>query len=188
MTDYSQPDFYRFNQDSLELVKRVKHNVDKCESILDLGAGCGVIGLELARFYLPHTLALVELQQDYEPLLQHNLSFLMPGTECSVHIKSFAQWRPTKKYEIIVCNPPYFLPGRGQKSKDPRRDLARSFHQDNWKELLCCIERSLTFEGKAFLVLKNEGLLLTEVRNAIQQTGLSGDISFFMGLAFLDIT
>ena len=48
-SDYLQPDFYRFNSDSIELAKFVaKENAKrKINSIGDFFCGCGVIGIEI---------------------------------------------------------------------------------------------------------------------------------------------
>ena len=47
--DYLQPDFYHFNEDSIQLVRFIKENIDNSteHSALEVGAGCGVISCEL---------------------------------------------------------------------------------------------------------------------------------------------
>ncbi len=164
MNDYSQPDFYRFNEDSLRLVKFIKEKGIVVTSILDLGAGCGVIGIEIANHQKPEVLTLVEYQKEYFSHLQlnreHQLKVLL---DCEIIQASFGEWKPDRKYELVVCNPPYYLPGHGQPNKDRRRELARSFVKDNWAILLNCIESALEPGGRAFMVIKNDLLILKEV-------------------------
>src|SRR5258708_4421753 len=118
MNDYSQPEFYKFNEDSIKLVRRVTEKVKAAEHILDLGAGSGIIGIELANYFHPESLTLVEVQKDYLPHLELNLKFqLKSKTDFFVELSSFGHWSPQKKYDLIVCNPPYFLPGHGEVSK-----------------------------------------------------------------------
>jgi tRNA1(Val) A37 N6-methylase TrmN6 len=58
--DYSQPDYYRFNSDSITLVNYLLKSMGPTESILDLGAGCGIIGIELARYLSPQKLRITK--------------------------------------------------------------------------------------------------------------------------------
>lgn len=168
MKDYLQPEFYRFNQDSLELVRWVKQQVSKANSILDLGAGSGVIGLELAQHFRPKRLTLLELQAEYAPYLETNVQrFLPPESRSHLAFTSFKEWKPEFLFDLIVCNPPYYLPHAGQLSPDPRRAMARSFIRDNWEELLSCIARSLSLGGRAFLVVKNEDNIIRVVKQEL---------------------
>jgi tRNA1Val (adenine37-N6)-methyltransferase len=169
MNDYAQPDFYRFNQDSLALIKFIKQQLPAASSILDLGAGCGIIGIELARFFAAASLTLLELQPDYLSYLQENLRVFLPAhTRAELIFASFGQWQISAKWDLIVCNPPYYLPGHGQLSQDPRRHLARTFQQDNWVSLLGVFVRALTPKGVGYLVIKNDLKILQQVSMAIQ--------------------
>lgn len=165
MTDYRQPDFYRFNQDSLKLVKWVLEQVKESKRILDLGAGSGVIGIELARLLCAENLDLVEVQSEYLPFLQQNIREQLPAsTQAEIYLSSFGEWQPHKKYDVIVCNPPYFLPKHGEPSRDLKRNIARSFVIDDWAVLLNKILASLSLEGKAFLVIRDDALVLEEIK------------------------
>lgn len=168
MNDYQQPSFYRFNQDSIRLINHILKNEMAARSILDLGAGSGIIGLELAQKLKPIKLELLELQKEYLPFLDNNsVTFAPSGTEVLKTICSFKEYNPQQKFSLISCNPPYYLPGRGELSPNVNRQLARTFIQDNWSELLGCIHRSLEDNGPAYLVLKNEALIRTHVENEL---------------------
>lgn len=172
MNDYLQPGFYRFNSDSLELVKWILPQIKKCHSLLDLGAGCGIIGLELVQKIPTQQLVLLEGQEDFKPYLTHNLCFLPSNTACELVFQKFSQWNPSKKFDLIVCNPPYYLPGRGESSTDPRRGMARSFIHDDWAELLGAIEKSLASDGRAYLVIKNRVEIVNEIRRVLKASSL----------------
>ncbi|HXH76361.1 MAG TPA: methyltransferase [Bacteriovoracaceae bacterium] len=188
MDDYSQPDFYRFNRDSLELVRWVKEKIFSSDSILDLGAGCGVIGLELAAHFKPSILCLVEIQNDYKSFLESNLRFMPAQSTCEIHYSSFSHWRPSRTYDLIVCNPPYYLPGKGESARDPRRRMAREFVHDDWHVLLDCIKESLSSSGKAFLVIKNEPLILKTIKKLVPTaSNTTVDDLVFLELSGLDI-
>ena len=172
MNDYEQPGFYRFNQDSLELVKWVKQYHLKASSILDLGAGCGIIGMELAQHFKPQKITLLEFQKEYEKSLTKNAKFYLKDINHEIVYKSFSEWNSTERYDLIVSNPPYYLPDSGQPSLDHRRQLARSFVRDNWEILLKLIEESLAPEGKSFVVIKNDPKILAAVNRANQKLHL----------------
>ncbi|MFP5386907.1 MAG: methyltransferase [Bacteriovoracia bacterium] len=188
MTDYLQPDFYRFSEDSLKLVEKVRQRVKKAERILDLGAGCGVIGIELAISFLPRSLTLVELQKEYEEFLVKNLELLLPPAivESKIEICSFSTWKSSGTYDLIVCNPPYYLPGHGQKNKDERRGNARSFLVDDWKILLEKIQVALSQEGKCFLVIKNDQRIVDEIKR--HQGLLRSEFSSEGDLFFIELS
>lgn len=187
MTDYSQPDFYRFNQDSLKLVKWVSTKVSKASQLLDLGAGCGIIGIELANILRPDKLSLLEAQMDFFPHLKSNIKTqLKPQIPVEVVNESFGKWSPEKKYDLITCNPPYFLPGRGEPYKDSRRELARSFVLDNWKIFFETVDKAMTESGQAFLVVKEDSVIL----DTIKKNNQLFDLQVFeeRNLAFLELS
>ena len=164
-SDYSQPEFYRFNEDSLKLVRWIETQVPSAQHILDLGAGAGILGIELANFYTPESLTLLEMQEDFLIHLQGNLnSQLKVKTNPLVIMSSFGEWHPEKQYDLIVCNPPYFLPGHGHPSVDKRKHLSRTFVQDNWDILLNLVQDALTSDGKAFMVMKKNDLILKKLK------------------------
>lgn len=175
--DYSQPDFYRFNQDSTALIRWILHQNLRPQSILDLGAGSGIIGIELARELKAAKLCLVELQQEYLPHLRINAEkFLSPETIVVIQISSFSNFAPSM-FDLIVCNPPYYLPGQGELAADRARAIARSFIKDSWKVLLEKISQSLRSEGQAFLVVKQNEQLLQTITSEGKKVNLEMTIS-----------
>lgn len=161
MNDYSQPDFYRFNEDSLKLVGWLISRVQKAEHILDLGAGSGVLGIETANAFGPRKVTFVELQSDFKPHLEKNISHQLKHLcDCEIVISSIGEWHSNDKFDVAVINPPYFLPGHGQKNSDERREYARSFVVDGWDVLLNKL--SEVEIGKIFIVIPND-LRITKI-------------------------
>lgn len=166
--DYSQPDFYRFNQDSLQLVNWILQRNESVESILDFGAGSGIIGIELARVLKPKKLTLVEIQDSYFSHLNANTSkYLSHETIIDIQIKSFAEFE-SAKFELIVCNPPYYLPGKGELPQNPERAIARSFIKDSWEILLSKIAECLA--GECFIILKADDALFDHIQKQTKLT------------------
>lgn len=187
MTDYSQPDFYRFNEDSIKLVKHVLKRNSDVQNLLDLGAGCGVMGIELSRNLMPQILTMVEVQEDYLPHLRKNSEMFLPsGVEVELVQKSFSSWGPQIQYDLIVSNPPYYLPGHGEKNQDERKEIARSFVMDGWSVLMEKISKSLSDSGKAYLVLKNDQKILREMEKFT--SGLRLNIETELSLMFVELS
>ncbi len=163
MKDYLQPDFYRFNEDSLRLVREITEKIQHVDSLLDMGAGSGVIGLELARKLSPSVVDFVELQKEWEVFLSQNIKDFLPGdVHSEIFWESFSAFRPVRKYDLITCNPPYYLPGKGIQSPDPVRARCRSFLEDNWESLFSKCLEALSENGQAWFVAPSENRLLIE--------------------------
>ncbi len=167
MSDYLQPEFYRFNEDSLKLVRFIMKELKNAEKILDLGAGCGVIGIELANHFQSSDLHLVELQEAFRESLTANLkNQLNRKTHHQVYLSSFSSWIPEIKYDLIVSNPPYYLPGRGMLGPSEERNRTRSFQVDNWEILVSKAANALAEMGIIYFVVKNDPKIRTEIEKA----------------------
>jgi tRNA1(Val) A37 N6-methylase TrmN6 len=191
MTDYLQPEFYRFNEDSLKLVNWITAEAPVAATLLDLGAGSGVIGIELANRLKVAQLTLLEVQNKFIPFLQQNVrEQLKTNSSVCIVNSSFGNWVPDKNYDLIVCNPPYYLAGHGEASKDSGRNIARSFIIDDWKVLLGIIHNALSKSGRAYLVIKKDQKILNLIEQAATQLSLKlheeGQL-YFLELARLDI-
>lgn len=163
MSEYSQPDFYRFSEDSLRLVDFVvKLSLEPFKKIADFGAGCGVIGIELARRLNPQSVCFLEAQTEFQPHLKKNIDLFLSGQiETEILLGTFSEcpWEE-RGFDLILCNPPFYLPGHGEVGKDPRRHICRSFHLDSWDILFGLISKNLAPQGLACFVLPNEEKLL----------------------------
>lgn len=176
MSDYSQPDFYRFSEDSLRLVDFVAATYESgVNRIADFGAGCGIIGIEASRRLWPRELFLLEAQEEFRPHLEANLEgFLPDGVRSEIFVEKFSESRwNSMGFDLVLCNPPFYLPGAGEISRDPRRHTCRSFHLDDWGILLRLLKRNLTANGEGVFVLPSEKKLLEKVEFEIRAQKLS---------------
>jgi tRNA1Val (adenine37-N6)-methyltransferase len=157
MKDYLQPDFYHFNQDSIELVRWILSRVVSAKDVLDLGAGCGIIGIELSRNLLPEQLTLVEAQKEFRFHLEDNVKMFLPASiSVSIDMECFSDWKPQRQFDLIACNPPYFLPGHGKPSPSKERGNCRTFYLDGWEILMSKVSDCLSPQGQAFFCLRND--------------------------------
>jgi tRNA1Val (adenine37-N6)-methyltransferase len=162
MKDYFQPDFYRFNEDSILLSKEVVESISEAQKLLDIGAGCGVIGLEIAQQIPVEKMILLEAQSEFIPYLQKNVELFLPNKNIEIVNSAVSNFLDSD-FDLIVCNPPYYLPGQGRPSKDLRRNIARNFVLDDWEILLNKIKSLLSPKGRAFVIVPSLKTVLSVV-------------------------
>lgn len=167
--DYLQPDFYRFNEDSLKLVNFVSSQIKKTGRVIDIGSGCGVIGIELAQKITLDEIHFLELQPIFKDYLEMNIDLFIPKSKSEVIISSLGVFKSDLKYDLIVSNPPYYLPGAGQLGPNPHRNLCRSFLEEGWVELLQFIADHLAPLGISVVVIKNDRQILKHVEAFAKQ-------------------
>lgn len=121
MTLHQPESGYCYNSDSLYLYDFISRFTPKGE-LLDVGAGCGVLGLLLARDFEKVKLSAVEKQALFIDYIQKNA--LENEIECTLYHSNLLDLDEHKKYDFIVSNPPFYPEGV-QKSKDEMLQHAR---------------------------------------------------------------
>jgi tRNA1(Val) A37 N6-methylase TrmN6 len=106
--DYNQPDFYHFSEDSTFLANIAARDIKKHDRVLDLCAGCGVVGIEFWK-QRPSTshLTFLEKQIEFKESLELNIQHVK-DIEVSCIYESFSNVVIREKFDLIMCNPPYF--------------------------------------------------------------------------------
>jgi tRNA1Val (adenine37-N6)-methyltransferase len=162
---------YRFNVDSVLLAGFAWARDG--ETVLDLGTGSGILLLLLAhRHHLSRFLG-VELQPELAGLARRNLEengWSERGAILEGDLRNSALI-PPGRFDLVVCNPPYGEPGRGMRSADPQRALARTGEAAPLQEVLAAARRALAPGGRACLVLPLERL--AEALAAAEAAGLA---------------
>lgn len=173
MSDYIQPDFYHFSQDSIFLARLVvSDGVDlAAKNLLDLCAGCGVVGLEVTKqLKTIEELCSVEYQEVYIPYIKKNIEMFSPGVKSEIISSSLGELKLKKKYDCIVTNPPYFKAGSGRVSPLPEKQISRTFEIDSLNILLEKIKEYRASTGVAYIVFPSGDL---ESRELFLQYGYS---------------
>ncbi|KYG69647.1 methyltransferase [Bdellovibrio bacteriovorus] len=166
---YTQPEEYRFSHDSVFLARQVYElysdkNV-KDLIALDLCSGCGIIGLDFL-FHchknlnaVPKSFDFLEVQSIYEEYFLENafasgirnsdLRFL------NINYSELLSGEYKDRYDLILCNPPYFFSGNGKMSPSEFKNRCRFYLDSDFKTLLNAIEHSLRPHGNAFVLLRD---------------------------------
>lgn len=151
--DYKQPKFYQFNEDSFlliaEVIKDCKHPI---KSLLDVGAGCGVIGIELAIKLNLERVVLLEKQKAFLESLEYNLNDYLDIKTEIIH-KSIEETNMQDEFDLIVSNPPYFRAGHGRVSPINEKQISRTFtNQMNISKWIECCLSYLKSDGFLYII------------------------------------
>lgn len=167
MNKYYQPDFYHFSEDSIHLVNYlVAHELeDKHQRVLDLCAGCGVVGLELLQRWSGIThLDFVEAQIEFAPFLEKNIEQTAKQTVTNIYYQHFSDFKKVQEYDLIIANPPYFNAGKGRISGNPLKQRCRTFSHDTFIDFInCCHDLKTASNAIYFLAIEENANKFSDV-------------------------
>ncbi len=162
---YAQPESYRFSHDSVflarEVFERERLRANEALEILDLCSGCGIVGLDLL-FHLrkesglePCRCDFMDVQEDYRRHFEENVRrFGKTRTSIDLFEANFREAH-ARRYDLIVCNPPYFRKGSGKLSPDEFKNRCRFFLDASPDELWSSIRNLLKPSGTAYVLARD---------------------------------
>jgi tRNA1Val (adenine37-N6)-methyltransferase len=118
---------YRVNVDALLLADFARKG-RRARAAFDLGAGVGGVALALLHWDAAEKVTLIEIDPDAAALAQRNLDANGWSARGEVLVGDVSATARSCQgsASLIVCNPPYFAPGRGRVATVPARGRARS--------------------------------------------------------------
>jgi tRNA1(Val) A37 N6-methylase TrmN6 len=141
--DYKQPDFYHFSRDSIEFVEYLHLQFKGIEGlrVLDLCAGSGVIGIEFSILHQGVTeLTFLEKQNEFVDDLNKNINEFIPHIATNIINDDFKNLLDTKGFDLVICNPPFYIEGTARKSKVVQRSKCHFFSETSMKDLFTIFE------------------------------------------------
>ncbi|MDG3089025.1 methyltransferase [Vibrio hannami] len=130
--------------------------------VLDIGTGTGLLSLMCAQRFPASMITAIEI--DAGAVKAANINFEASHWSDRIELlhQNILEFSPGKKFDCIVCNPPYFL--SGEQSQNQQRATARHADSlDHQKLLTKCLEL-LTVTGNASFILPvTEGEQFIEV-------------------------
>ena len=118
---------YRYSLDPL-LLARFCQTLKPEGSIIDLGAGCGIISLVLARINPDASVVAVENNLEMAQIIEQNIQCNALADRVTRHAEDVIHLRrsyPYSSFDLVVSNPPFRTAGSGKISPKAGRDSAR---------------------------------------------------------------
>ena len=182
MIDYVQPDFYRFNSDSIELAKFVyeQNNTKKLKNVADYFCGCGVIGIELIQLGLNcEEITFLEKNKKFIPFINKNTDLFIRRETVKPKIiinNASIENSLNNKFDLIVANPPYFYPLRSRLSENEDRNAARFFQHITFFEIVMHVNNHLTEGGRGYILYRADHIL--SEKKKIEELSISNQFKF----------
>ena len=161
-----------------------KHNY---KNVLDLCAGCGVVGIDFihhlqsGNLKTPESIDFLEVQNIYNSHFARNISQISGLSSFNFltmnYNKVFSHDDLKNKYDLIICNPPYFRIDRGILSTSDFKNRCRFFIDSDFDQLIKSIRYLLKSDGVAYVLIKD-----------LQQNGISMDAEIRKFSDFLNFT
>lgn len=159
---------YRFSLDSLLLACFARPG--RRHVGVDLGCGCGVIGLGLLLNQPGIAVTGVELNPESVNAAEANAEHLHFSKQFQVEQGDVADWRPQAVVDFVVANPPYRTLGQGRISQGEERATARFERQADFAAFARCAAVALKTRGKFTFVHLPERL--AGIMGALAANGL----------------
>ena len=165
---------YRYNSDTLLLYDFIASFVPKGE-ILDVGCGCGILGLLLKRDFPNVNMHLLDIQEQNCIITKAN------ATQNAIEIESittsdFLEAKFEHKFDMIVSNPPFYHQG-GVKSEDNTLSLSR--HSSALPFEAFALKATKTLSNRGYFCFCYDAKQIDSLMAALLQNGLNvEDICF----------
>lgn len=117
---------YRVSEDAIILTWFARPNA--CDRVMDAGTGCGVIAFGMAIRDPSVAVVGVEIQKDLADRAARGVKLNDLGTRVLIvrgDVTTSHLFFRHKSFDFIVCNPPYYEPGRGRINPQHERALCR---------------------------------------------------------------
>ncbi len=162
---YQPLNAYSYNSDSLFLYDFSRPFIKNSGAILDIGSGCGVLGLLCARDNPLASVHLVEKDSKMAFCSQKN-ALKFPNTQ--VFESDFLDFSPPILYDAIVCNPPFYALGS---IKSQNKGHARHQSELNFNSLAAKVKQCL--KPKGYFIFCYEALSLCLVIESLKSVKLT---------------
>jgi tRNA1Val (adenine37-N6)-methyltransferase len=149
---------YRFSLDPLLLCDFAPGDSDR---LLDLGSGCGIIPLVMARRSANTAIVAVEFQADMAAIAARNAAdngLAERVTVLEADILDLAGHFPANSFDLVMGNPPYRRAGSGKTSPLAGRDLARHESSATLADFLSVAKRMVQPGGSICFIYHPERL------------------------------
>ncbi len=136
-----------------------------CKTILDIGTGTGVIALMLAQRFKKATIHAIEIDEVASATAEKNFKDSAFSNRLTVNNIAIEHYTTTKKFDLIVSNPPYFV--NDLRNAEEKKGIARHANQQFFEDLILKVDELLTPNGCFWFILpvKQAELLIKDAKH-----------------------
>ncbi len=150
---------YRFSIDPILLAGHADPAPE--DRIADLGTGCGIIPLLLARRHPLTRITGIEIQETLAAFASKNVRKNRLTGQVTILVSDIRTLVPADlggPVDLVVTNPPYIKQGCGRINPHPQKAIARHEVELTLDELFACTTRILTPRGRFMIIFPTERL------------------------------
>ena len=159
---------YRYNSDTLLLYDFIASFSPKKGSLLDVGCGCGILGLLLKRDFPLLEVTLLDIQKENCDIASSNATLNQLNIDAIIN-DDFTTHTFEQKFDFIVSNPPFYHHD-AVKSEDEHLSISR------YSSYLPCDllakKASKTLSNRGYLFLCYDAKQTDTLLNALHHEGL----------------
>jgi tRNA1Val (adenine37-N6)-methyltransferase len=155
---------YRFGIDSVVLARYAIGAYGQAGAVLDVGAGCGIIGILLAAHMPQAAVTAVEIQPLAADRAVRNTQINGLENRISVvagdvrTVVAACKADESAQFDLVVSNPPFYRLGSGRVNPDSEKAAARHELHLNMRDLMGVISAVLAPDGHAVVMYPAERL------------------------------
>ncbi len=159
---------YRYNRDPFLLTRFIKEHRDQWRvhlsgKYLDLGTGVGILPLLLARSFSKPSFTGIEIQKDLAALATSNVKRNELSTRIEIITSDYRDLSKqpdfADRFQVVICNPPYYPVNGGRLNHCPQKCLARHEIAGDLESLTRAATFFLTNTGLFILIFPAERLV-----------------------------
>lgn len=140
---------YRFSVDAPLLADFIQTQPE--DDILELGTGCGIIPLLLSLKPFRNLIAL-EIQASLVDLAQRNVRLNTLEDRITVLNQDLRTFSPSRKFDVVFSNPPYYARDKGHLSQIPEKSVAKHELKGDIFAIMRKTTECLKPTGRAFFI------------------------------------
>ena len=144
---------HRFTTDSILLARL--STPKKHAKVLELGTGCGIVSIILARRIPSLRITAVEIQEEMARVAERNVKLNDMEhsiTVLNMDIKELYKVLPSAHFDYIVTNPPYRKPASGRTSPDRTRSVSNHELSVTINDIMKVSQHLLKVRGRISLI------------------------------------
>lgn len=145
------------------------HDIPNHCRILDIGTGTGLVALIMAQRFPSAVIDAIDIDTDATRQATDNFKASPWSDRLNAICADITSFAPSQRYDIIVCNPPYF--NNSLHSPDTQRSVARHTITLDYDSLASAVAQLLTSNGLFSVILPTDSFAL--FHNCASRHGLS---------------